>query len=65
MVSYFSIEENFCLFIIGVENEDSFFTSQERQSIVWHLLYSLIMLQNQKINGIRFKVDQHSSSLLI
>ncbi|UJR15035.1 hypothetical protein I4U23_002008 [Adineta vaga] len=42
----------------GVENEDQFFSTQERQSIVLHLLYSMRMNENQILNGTKFKIDQ-------
>ncbi|CAF0734298.1 unnamed protein product [Adineta steineri] len=45
-------------FYEGVENEDKFFTSQERQSIVRHLLFSIRIIHKHEINGIKFKVDQ-------
>ncbi|CAF2680714.1 unnamed protein product [Rotaria sp. Silwood2] len=45
-------------FYEGVEDEDKFFTSQERQSIVRHLLYSIKIVQKQEINGIKFKIGQ-------
>jgi hypothetical protein len=47
---------------IGVENEEEFFNSQERQSIVRHLLFSIRMIQKQEINGIKFKLDQSLSN---
>jgi anoctamin-8 len=52
------------LFMLGVQDEEKFFNSQERQSIVRHLLYSIRMNQKQEINGIKFKVDQSLSKLL-
>ncbi|CAF0967165.1 unnamed protein product [Adineta ricciae] len=45
-------------FYQGVEDEDKFFSTQERQSIVLHLLYSMRMNETQLLNGIKFKVDQ-------
>jgi anoctamin-8 len=42
----------------GVQNKETFFTSQERQSIVKYLLDSIRMTQKQEINGIKFKTDQ-------
>ncbi|CAF1615190.1 unnamed protein product [Rotaria magnacalcarata] len=42
----------------GVEDEDKFFSTQERQSIVFHLLYSIRILENETLNGIKFKIDQ-------
>jgi hypothetical protein len=50
----------FCL-NIGVQDEDKFFSIQERQSIVLHLLYSIRILENETINGVKFKVDQSLS----
>ncbi len=49
------------VFYLGVQDEDKFFSTQERQSIVLHLLYSIRMNENQTINGIKFKVDQSLS----
>lgn len=45
----------------GVEDEENFFTSQERQSIVFHLLYAIRMQENEVINGIKLKIDQSLS----
>ncbi|CAF3704136.1 unnamed protein product [Rotaria sp. Silwood1] len=45
-------------FYEGVEDEDKFLTSQERQLIVRHLLYSIKIVQEQEINGVKFKIDQ-------
>ena len=45
----------------GVEDEDKFFSTQERQSIVLHLLYSMRINENQLLNGIKFKLDQSLS----
>jgi anoctamin-8 len=49
--------------ILGVQEEETFFTTQERQSIVRYLLYSIRVVQKQEINGIKFKVDQSLSNL--
>jgi hypothetical protein len=46
---------------LGVEDEDHFFSTQERQSIVLHLLYAIRILENETINGIKFKIDQSLS----
>ncbi len=46
---------------VGVEDEDHFFSTQERQSIVLHLLYAIRILENETINGIKFKIDQSLS----
>ncbi len=46
----------------GVEDEDHFFSTQERQSIVLHLLYAIRILENETINGIKFKIDQSLSN---
>jgi hypothetical protein len=46
---------------LGVQDEEKFFSTQERQSIVLHLLNSIRIVEEQKINGIRFKVDQSLS----
>lgn len=48
----------------GVEDEDKFFSTQERQSIVLHLLYSMRMNETEILNGIKFKVDQSLSKQL-
>ncbi|CAF1654398.1 unnamed protein product [Rotaria magnacalcarata] len=45
-------------FYEGVEDEDTFFTSQERQSIVQYLLYSIKIVHQQEISGVEFKIDQ-------
>ncbi|CAF2667701.1 unnamed protein product [Rotaria sp. Silwood2] len=45
-------------FYEGVEDEENFFSTQERQSIVFHLLYSIRIIENEIINGIKFKIDQ-------
>ncbi|UJR31643.1 hypothetical protein I4U23_019124 [Adineta vaga] len=45
-------------FYEGVEHEQEFFTSQERQSIVRHLLYSIRIIENKEILGIKFRIDQ-------
>ncbi|CAF1031437.1 unnamed protein product [Rotaria sordida] len=45
-------------FYEGVQDEDKFFTSQERQLIVRHLLFSIKIIQKQVISGIEFKIDQ-------
>ncbi|CAF0984037.1 unnamed protein product [Rotaria sordida] len=45
-------------FYEGVENEEKFLSSQERQSIVFHLLYSIRIIENEIINRIKFKIDQ-------
>jgi hypothetical protein len=52
----------FCL-DIGVQDEEKFFSTQERQSIVLHLLYSIRIIEKQMINGIQFKIDQSLSKL--
>jgi hypothetical protein len=49
--------------MLGVQDEDQFLTSQERQSIVRHLLFSIKIIQNKEINGIKFKVNQSLSNL--
>lgn len=49
--------------LIGVENEKEFFTCQERQSIVRHLLFSIKIAHHQDINGVKFKVDQSLSKI--
>jgi hypothetical protein len=46
---------------VGVQDEEKFFSTQERQSIVVHLLYSIRIIENEIINGIKFKVDQSLS----
>jgi len=48
--------------MVGVQDEDQFLTSQERQSIVRHLLFSIRIIQNKEINGIKFKVNQSLSN---
>jgi len=50
-----------CYLNVGVEDEDHFFSTQERQSIVLHLLYAIRILENETINGIKFKIDQSLS----
>ena len=45
-------------FYEGVQEEDRFFSTQERQSIVLHLLYSIRMVDEQLLNGVKFKVDR-------
>ncbi|CAF1366308.1 unnamed protein product [Adineta steineri] len=45
-------------FYQGVEDEDKFFSTQERQSIVLHLLYSIRINEDHILNGIKFKIDQ-------
>ncbi|CAF3708345.1 unnamed protein product, partial [Rotaria sp. Silwood1] len=45
-------------FYEGVEDEEKFFSTQERQSIVFHLLYSIRITKLEIINGIKFKIDQ-------
>jgi hypothetical protein len=50
-------------FYEGVQNEEEFLTSQERQSIVRHILFSIRILQKQEINQIKFKVNQSLSNL--
>ncbi len=50
---------------VGVQDEDKFFSTQERQSIVLHLLYSIRILENETINEIKFKVDQSLSKWLL
>lgn len=47
---------------VGVEDEENFFSTQERQSIVFHLLYSIRMTEAERINGIRFQIDQSLSN---
>ncbi|CAF0996104.1 unnamed protein product [Adineta ricciae] len=44
-------------FYDGVEDEQQFLTTQERQSIVRHLLYSIRIVQNQEILGIKFNTN--------
>ena len=46
----------------GVEDEEKFFSAQERQSIVLHLLYSIRLNEPKVIHGVQFKVDQSLSS---
>ncbi len=50
-----------CCWNVGVEDEEHFFSTQERQSIVLHLLYAIRIIENQTINGVKFKVDQSLS----
>lgn len=45
-------------FYEGVEDEENFFSNQERQSIVLHLLSSIRIRENERINGIKFQIDQ-------
>lgn len=45
-------------FYEGVEDEENFFSNQERQSIVLHLLSSIRIRENERINGIIFQIDQ-------
>ena len=45
----------------GVEDEENFFSSQERQSIVLHLLYAIRIRENDTINGVKFQIDQSLS----
>jgi len=54
------VEEHFFL-LLGVEDEENFFSTQERQSIVLHLLYSIRMTEDQRINGIQSQIDQSLS----
>lgn len=44
-----------------MQDEENFFNTQERQSIVHHLLYSIRMRENEVINGIKFRTDQSLS----
>lgn len=53
---------NLICYGLGVEDEYNFFTSQERQLIVRHLLYSIKIVRPQEINGIKFKTDQSLSA---
>lgn len=48
-------------FYEGVEDEEKFFSTQERQSIVLHLLYSIRIIENESLNGVKFKIDQSLS----
>jgi anoctamin-8 len=41
-------------YFIGTEDDSSFLTSQERQSIVRHMLYSLQARQGEKLGKLRF-----------
>jgi anoctamin-8 len=52
-------------FYEGVQDEEKFFSTQERQSIVLHLLYSIRIIENQIINGFKFKIDQSLSNELM
>lgn len=48
-------------FYEGVEDEENFFSNQERQSIVLHLLSAIRIRENEMISGIKFQVDQSLS----
>ncbi len=58
----FQFISKICFLNAGVEDEDHFFSTQERQSIVLHLLYAIRILENETINGIKFKIDQSLSN---
>jgi anoctamin-8 len=45
-------------FFIGTENATSFLTSQERQSIVRHMLFSLQAHQGETLGNIKFNEGQ-------
>ena len=48
-------------FYEGVEDEENFFSNQERQSIVLHLLSAIRIREDEMINGIKFQIDQSLS----
>jgi anoctamin-8 len=50
-------------FFIGVDDAKGFFTSQERQSIVRHLLFNLRAHQGDTLGSIRFLEGQAISKL--
>ena len=52
----FTFEDQDCF--AGVEDQESFFTTQERQSIVYHMINNLRATQGEQLDKIKFLEGQ-------